>query len=273
MVSGHVCGCVGLMASPAGWIAGGTGIPGTGVHSIARHGMVAIQYPGNEQQQQQHQHQHQQQQQETTPDWLMGTATAPLIPPTAVAYPQYHVPNAVSIRAGTTVKDVLQPVYRDLQFPYEREHRSAAVAAGLPRPLHSTTRPPTLPPNHPPLTHTHTTPHSARTTFGFECHASCPSLSPCPPACSTLSRPPTPTLAPCPCPCPRTLPLPTLPSAAAAARALGSLSPAPCPMALSLIVPSLLGLAPRSLMSTRSMSPLAGVSLPPSFPTYGMYLN
>lgn len=103
-------------------------------------------------------------------------------------------------------QDVLQPVYRDLHFP-TRAHRSAAVPQVFPGPCTApqTHRPPT---DHPPLTTHHTPPHRARTTFGFECHASCPSLSPWP-ACSTLSRPPTPTLTPCPahepCPCPRFL--------------------------------------------------------------------
>lgn len=134
----------------------------------------------------------------------------------------------VYIGQGRRSRTCLQPVYRDLHFPYEsaREHRRPAVLQVFPGPC---TAPHSHPhaTHHPPLTHTHTTPHSARTTFGFECHASCPSLSPCPPACSTLSRPPTPTPKPTltPCPCPRTLPLPTLPSAAAAARAL-----APCPL-------------------------------------------
>lgn len=209
---GMCCVCVcGLMASPAGRIVGGTGVPGTGYTASLGTAYVpySIRVTSSSRSSSNSKR-------SILPDglagWLAATATVLFIPPTAVMQ---------STSGSDHGQDVLQPVYRDLHFP-TRAHRSPAVLQVFPGPCTApqTHRPPT---DHPPLTTHHAPPHRARTTFGFECHASCPSLSPWP-ACSTLSRPPTPTLTPCPahepCPCPR------FPSAAAAARAL---APVPAP--------------------------------------------
>lgn len=192
-------GCVGewvcgLMASPAGWIVGGTRVPGTGY--AASRGTACVRYSTRVTSSNKRR-------------FNIGRTVVTLrycsLRPAAAAAVLFHM------HPG---RDVLQPVYRDLQFP-TREHRSPAVLQVFPGPC-------TAPHAHP-LAHSHTTPHRARTTFGFECHASCPSLSPCPHLQHAFSAAHAHAHS---LSCPRTLPLPTLPSAAAAARAL---APVPLP--------------------------------------------
>ena len=153
-------------------------------------------------------------------------------------------------------------MYRDLHFP-TRAHSSTACCsvppswpAGLPRPLHCTHLPPHTT-HHSPLT----TPHRARTTFGFECHASCPSLSPCPPPAARFLGRPCSHPAHEPCPCPRFLllslvvPLPLPPT------------PCPLPVALpSLCLPFWVSRPVRSCPLGPCL--LSRDCLPPGFPTY-----
>lgn len=184
-----------------------------GIHSIARHRIRAVQYPGNEQQQQQ--------QQAIQPFQLTDLLL--------LLYRRFLLLLMRSPHQGSDHgQDVLQPVYRDLHFP-TRAHRSPAVLQVFPGPCTApqTHRPPTDHPPAPPLT-THHTPSPIEPEPHSASNATLPAL-PCPhgpPAARFLGRPcPRPRSLPA-LPSPRTLPLPTLPSAAAAARAL---APVPAP--------------------------------------------
>lgn len=208
-----------------------------GTQHRTRHGIRAVRAvrtapPGNSQQ---HQHQHQQRQQRQR-------ATAP--DQSTRAWPRPRRYNLRLMPCGTrqagkrmTVRTCLHRC-TEISIFLRGGHRSAAVLQVFPGPCtapqHHTSQP-TQHAHAPVAHHSPHAPNRARTTFGFECHASCPSLSPCPPA-STLSRPPTPTLAPCPAH--EALPLPTLPSAAAAAAARAP-APAPVPAPMGPSFPSL----------------------------------